>query len=304
MCLAVTQASVIERFKDKPLEFAPGEKFKYSNSGYYLLGIIIERTSGKTYADFLQENIFAPLGMKQTGYDDARRVIKNRASGYARQGSSIVNAAYTNTSIPFSAGALYSTTEDMLRWDQSLFTEKLVKRKSLEEMFAPFKEGYGYGWDTEKMLDRQMINHSGAISGFSSTINRFADDRVTVIVLGNTQYVPSARLADALSAIVFGAPYKIPAERQAITVATQILDKYIGQYQLAPNFIITITKEDGKLMGQPTGQPKSELFAESETKFFLKTVDAQVTFVKDAEGNVTNLILHQNGRNAPAKKIK
>ncbi len=236
--LPVAQASLMERFRDKPLEFAPGEKFNYSNSGYYLLGVIIERASGKTYAEFLQENIFAPLVMKQTGYDDDRRVIKNRAAGYARQGESVVNAAYTDMSVPFAAGALYSTTEDLLRWEQSLYTEKLLKRKSLEEMFTPFKGSYSYGWGIGKMFDRQVINHGGAISGFTTMINRFPDDRATIIVLGNNQHVPSARIASALSAIVFGAPYKIPAERKAIIVAPETLDKYVGQYQVTPNFIL------------------------------------------------------------------
>lgn len=304
MSLPVTQASLIERFKDKPLEFVPGEKSNYSNSGYYLLGMVIERASGKTYADFSQENIFVPLGMKQTGYDDTRSIVKNRAAGYTRQGTSILNAAYTNTDITFSAGALYSTTEDLLRWDQALYTEKLVKRKSLEEMFTPFKEGYGYGWGVGKMFDRRVINHSGGISGFSTIINRFPDDRVTVIVLTNAQYLNAGRFASALSAIVFGAPYQIPQEREAIIIAPEILDKYAGQYQVTPSIIITITNENGKLMGQVTGQSKNELFPESETKFFLKAVNAQVTFVKDAKGVVTNLILHQNGRNVPAKKIK
>ncbi len=152
--LPVTHASLIERFKDKPLEFAPGEKFNYSNSGDYLLGVITERASGKSYADFLRENIFATLVMKQTGYDDNKSIIKNRAAGYARQGGSIVNASYTDMSVPFASGALYTTTEDLLRCEQSFYTEKLVKRKSLDEMFTPFKEGYGYGWSIGKMFDR------------------------------------------------------------------------------------------------------------------------------------------------------
>ncbi len=293
-----------EQFKNKPLEFVPGEKFNYSNSGYHLLGSIIERASGKPYADFLQENIFAPLGMKQTGYDNHRSIIKNRAAGYAMLDGALVNAAYLDMSIPYAAGALFSTIEDLLRWEQSLYTENLVSRKSLDEIFTPFKNEYGYGWGIGKRLDRQVIVHGGGIFGFSTFIARFPADRVTVIVLSNVQSTPSEKIANDLSAIVFGATYKIPQERKAIAVASQTLDKYAGQYQIAPNFIITVTNENGKLMGQATGQPKAELFAESETDFFLKVVDAQIKFVKDAQGRVTGLVLSQGGRDVPAQKIK
>lgn len=140
MALPVTHASLIERFKDKPLEFAPGEKFNYSSSGYYLLGVVIERLSGKSYADFLQDNIFKPLGMTITGLDDNYRLIKNRASGYTAQGDGFFNAPYIDMSIPFAAGALRSNAEDLLRFEQALDAEKLLKRKSLDEMYTPFKE--------------------------------------------------------------------------------------------------------------------------------------------------------------------
>lgn len=128
-----TAAELTSRFRDKPLQFAIGEKFAYSNSGYYLLGTIIERVSGKTYAEFLQENIFVPLGMKQSGYDDPVRLISNRAAGYARTSDGFINAAPISMSTAYAAGALYSTVEDLLRWDQALYIDKLVPRKALDE---------------------------------------------------------------------------------------------------------------------------------------------------------------------------
>jgi CubicO group peptidase (beta-lactamase class C family) len=304
-----TSAGLVDLFRDKALDFPPGEKFAYSNSGYHLLGLIIEKVSGARYAAFLRDNIFAALGMKNTGYDDSRALVANRASGYQWVGKAFMNAPYLNMAIPYSAGALYSTTEDLLLWDKALYTEKLLSRKSLDEMFTPFKEqspgsGYAYGWGIAKRFDRQVIEHNGGINGFSTDIVRFPTERVTVIVLSNNQGANADKIANDLSAIAFGAPYHVPAERKAIAVAPAILDKYVGQYQLAPNFIITVTNEDGKLMAQPTGQPRTELFAESETEFFLRVVDAQITFVKDAQGQVTRLILHQGGRDLPAPKIK
>ena len=128
--LPTSSADMIGMLRDKPLEFAPGEKFAYSNSGYYVLGIIIERASGKTYADFLQANIFTPLAMSNTGYDNPSTIIRNRAAGYARQAGETVNAAYMDMTIPFAAGARHSMTDDLLRWDQAWYKDNNSSRRS------------------------------------------------------------------------------------------------------------------------------------------------------------------------------
>ena len=269
-----SRAKMLDLIKSKPLESVPGEKMKYGNSSYYLLGLIIERTSGKSYADFVQENIFTPLGMKRSGYDDVDRAVKKRAAGYKWQDDSFVDARYVNYETPNAAGGLYSTTEDLLLWDKALYTKKLLSRKSRDEMFTPFRElttgkDYAYGWWTSKRFNRQEIAHGGNIAGFINYIARFPAERVTVIVLSNNQYGSSGRIANDLSAIVFGAPYKIPQERKAIAVAASTLDKYVGQYQVQlPPFTFTITNENGKLMMQRDASPKFEMFAESETDFF------------------------------------
>jgi len=304
-----THESFIGRVKDKPLDFAPGEKFDYSNTGYYLLGVVVERASGKSYQDFLQENIFTPLGMTNTGFDHPARIIKNRAAGYEGQGERLHNAPYIDMSNGFAAGAIVSTTEDLLLWDKALYTEKFVSRKSLDEMFTPFKDlsptkNYAYAWWLEKQSDHQAISHSGHINGFATYIMRYPAERVTVIVLSNNRGVPSERVAKDLSAVVFGAAYKIPQERQVIAVASTVLEKYAGQYQLRPNFIITMSLDGGKLMMQPNASRKVEMFATSETDFFLKAGNAQFTFVKDAQERVTGLVFHLNGQDTTAPKIK
>jgi len=206
--------------------------------------------------------------------------------------------------IPYAAGALYSTTGDMLRWDQALYTEKLVSRKSLDEIFTPLKSEYGYGWSIGKKFDRQVIAHGGGIYGFATEIVRFPADRVTVIVLSNVQAAPAGKIANDLAAIVFGAAYEIPREHKEIAVESKFLEKYVGQYKIEPNIVITVTLENGKLLGQLAGQSKFALFAESENRFFSKDVNAQITFVKDAQGHVTGLTLHQGGGDFPAQKIK
>lgn len=303
--LPVSTAELLAEYRNKPLDFAPGEKNSYSNSGYHLLGLIIEKASGTSYEEFLRQNIFTPLGMKQSGYDSPRSIIKWRAAGYQRAGDDLINAPYIDMLIPFAAGALYSTTGDLLIWDQALYSEKLLTRKSLDEMFTPFKNNYAYGWGVGKRFERASTAHGGAIHGFATQIIRFPEDRVTVVVLSNVQGAGADKVANALAAIVFGAKYELPKERKAVAIASAVLDKYVGEYQLTPAIVMVITNESGKLMLQVAGQPKMELFAENETDFFLKNVDAQVAFVKDATGAVTQLLFKQgSGPGLPGKKIK
>ena len=303
--LPTTNAAMLAQLRDKPLEFSVGEKYAYSNSGYFLLGAIIERASGKSYADFLRENIFTPLGMRQSGYDVSARIIKNRAAGYARRGGEIVNASYMDMTIPYAAGAMYSTTGDLLLWDQALYTDKLVSRKTLDEIFTPFKSGYGYGWSIGKKFDRQEISHGGGIYGFATEIARFPADKVTVVVLSNVEGAPAGRIGNDLAAIVFGAAYEIPKERKEIAVDQKVLEKYVGQYELdAPKIVISFTLENGKLVGQVGGQGKFSLSAESETDFLAKDVNLQITFTRDAQGQTTGLTFKQGGTLIPAQKIK
>jgi CubicO group peptidase (beta-lactamase class C family) len=297
-------ATTLERFKNKPLDFKPGERMSYSNSGYVLLGYIIEKASGETYEVFIRKNIFEPLKMMNTGYDVSSQILKHRAAGYARRGDGVANAAYLDMTIPHAAGALYSTVEDLYLWDQALFTENLLSKASLDKMFTPFKNNYAYGWTVTTQFNRKAISHGGGINGFVTFIARYPDDKTFVVVLSNVESAPSNRIARDLTAMVFGEPYEIPKERVAIKLDPKTYDAYVGQYELAPTVTVTVTKEDDRLMVQLTGQPKVEVFPESETKFFLRVVDAQITFVKDDKGQVTHLVLHQGGQDRQAKKIQ
>jgi len=207
-------------------------------------------------------------------------------------------------SVPYAAGALYSTTGDLLLWDQALYTEKLVSKKSLNEMFTPFKSNYGYGWSIGKRFDRQVIAHGGGIYGFATQIARYPSDNVTVIVLSNFEGAPSGRIAGDLAAIAFGGKYEIAREREEIDLDVKVLEKYVGKYQIEqPKIVIGIMLEDGKLIGQVMGQGKFALSPESETKFFSKDVNATITFTVDAKGQVTSLTLLQGGGAFPGKKI-
>ncbi len=204
-----TPDALIALFRDRPLEFKPGERFAYSNSGYALLGRIIERVSGKAYAEFLSEQIFTPLGMKDSGYDDARPVLKGRAAGYTRGPRGLENAPYLDMTNPFAAGGLYSTVDDLLKWDRALAANRLLSQKSQEAMFTPFLQDYGYGWRIVPTFDRPMVAHAGAINGFASHIRRYPEDGVCIIVLSNVGGAPVVEIGGELAAIVFG---KTPAQ--------------------------------------------------------------------------------------------
>src|SRR5262245_7988066 len=305
MMMPVTVMGMIERFKDKPLDFKPNEKWSYSNSGYFLLGYIIEKVSGESYEGFLQKNIFDPLKLKDTGYDHFNTVLKNRATGYSRDKNDVINSPYLDMGQPYSAGSLYSTVEDLFVWNEALFSDKLLSAKSREAMMTVNKNNYAYGLAINQQHNRKMVSHGGGINGFSTFLARFPEEKLTVVVLRNSDYgAPGpGKISQDLAAIVFGEKYELPRERVAIKIDPKILDAYVGQYELNPNFIFTLTREGDSLMTQATGQPKFELFPESETKFFLKVVDAQVTFVKDDKGAVTHLILHQGG-DQKAQRIK
>ncbi len=205
-----SRADFVDLFRAQPLRFAPGAKYEYSNSGYFLLGLIVERVSGVGFGDYLKTNIFMPLGMSRSGYDDNRDIVPGAAYGYYSRGSSFITATYVDPSTRLGDTGIVSTTGDLLRWDQALYTDRLVSRRTLDEIFTPYRGGYGYGWEIGERFGRKTVAHSGSDGGFSSYILRFPDDRLTVIILGNGDRMSAAKAAINLSAIMFGAPYRMP----------------------------------------------------------------------------------------------
>ena len=297
-----TPEQLVARFRDKPLEFQPGEKWNYSNSGYVLLGYLIEKITQQSYRQFVQENIFNPLGMKDSGYDSNTAVILHRASGYSPGDKGISNAGYIDMSIPLSAGGLYSTTEDLLRWEQGLMGGKLLSAASLQKMTTPFKSDYAFGLAVHTANGHKVIEHNGGIEGFNTALAYYPEDKLTVVVLANLNGGAPESIASNLAALARGEKVVLPSERKEIAVSPAILEKYVGTYELMPNFDIVVTLEGSQLMSQATGQSKFPLFAESETKFFLKVVDAEVDFFKNDKGDVTHLILHQGGHDVKGTK--
>ena len=182
--------------RDKPLDFVPGEKMSYSNSGYLVLGDVIERMTGASYEKFVTDNIFTPLGMKDSGYDSNTAVIPRRAAGYMPSPTGPVNAGFVHMSIPHAAGALYSTTEDLLRWEQGLFGGKLLSAASLAKMTTPFKSDYALGVVVRTANGRKVVQHGGGIDGFNTFLAYYPDNKLTVAVLANINGETPSQIAD------------------------------------------------------------------------------------------------------------
>jgi CubicO group peptidase (beta-lactamase class C family) len=216
-----TPESLVARFRGKPLEFQPGEKWNYSNSGYVLLGYFIEKISGQSYSEFVQQNIFTPLGMKDSGYDSNSTVIVHRAAGYAPGANGPVNAGFIHMTIPFSAGSLYSTTEDLLRWEQGLFGGKLLSPASLAKMTTPFKQDYALGLAVSTNHGHKVIEHGGGIEGFNTHLAYYPEDKLVVAVLGNLNGRFPGEIAGKLADIARGVKLAPISERKEGNSAAQ-----------------------------------------------------------------------------------
>jgi CubicO group peptidase (beta-lactamase class C family) len=303
--LATTAEGVVARFRDKPLDFQPGEKYSYSNSGYALLSYLIERITGGSYEKFLQDNIFTPLGMKDSGYDSNSAIIPHRASGYVFDKNGFENASYVHMTVPQGAGGLYSTTEDLLKWEQGLFGGKVLSAASLQKMTTPFKSNYAFGLQVDTAGGHKVIQHGGAISGFLSDVSYYPDDKLTVVVLENaTGAAPPAAIATKLAELSHGGNVKLPSERKEITLDSKTLSRYVGAYRMDAGVNMVVTLDDNQLSTKLGPQRPVPIYPESPSMFFLKVVDAEIEFGKnDDQGRPTELILHQNGRDMPGKRL-
>jgi CubicO group peptidase (beta-lactamase class C family) len=212
--IAATPQEMIAGVASKPLDFNPGTKWNYSNTGYILLGMLIEKLSAKSYADFLKSNIFDPLGMTDSGYDRASEILKARASGYDISNGHLANADFIDMSLPFSAGGIYSTVEDMFRWNEALaHPGKLLNADSLKQMFTEYPEAthegqhYGYGVVISRQkFGRLLYYHGGGVNGFSSVIQRYPEERLCIVVLSNLETYKPWELGDHIAADVFHLP--------------------------------------------------------------------------------------------------
>lgn len=402
MARDTTVAAMIDSFKNDPLDFDPGTNYRYNNSGYFLLGAIIEKVSGQPYATFLEQRVFTPLGMKDTAYEGFERGTAPHALGHSRDGDRFGRSAALSMSQPYAAGSLVSTVDDLARWNAAITDGKLLKAASWQRMFTPYKlasgksTDYGYGWEMGKLQGAAMIAHGGAINGFNTYALRLPEQNVFVAVLSNADggLVRPEVVASKAAAAAIGKPlpdfkeialdaaaldrlagvYEIdkpavrtfrregnafymqrsgrprvevkaysptgfflpnsldyfefghddkgvvthvtqhsqgnalrqvrigdaPPERQAAKIAGSVFDTRVGRYQLAPNFVLTLSREGDRYFAEATGQPKLEIFPASETTFFARAVEAEVRF---DGADSSYLVLHQNGQQIKARRL-
>ena len=212
--LGATPQEAVAQVANQPLDFNPGTKWNYSNTGYILLGMLIEKLSGQTYADFLETNIFHPLGMTDSGYDRPAEILKARASGYDIRDGHLTNADFIDMSGPFSAGGIYSTVEDLFRWNEALAQSgKLLRADSLKQMFTEYPEAthegqhYGYGVVISRLkFGKLLYYHGGGVNGFSSVIQRYPEERLCIVSLSNSEAYKPWELGDHIAADIFHQP--------------------------------------------------------------------------------------------------
>lgn len=307
---AVSLDELMAKFSNLPLDFPPGSQFKYSNSGYVVLTAIIEKVSGQSYADYLDEHIFQPLGMDATRYDNEDTVLPGRATGYTWDGAAYHNAEFFDMSNVAGAGGLVSTVADMYKWDRAIYSDDVLSESSRQAFLKPTTSmdegiGYSYGGAVLEISGRNYLLFSGQNSGFFTTALRYPDEEIYVVVLSNLENPSVQAVALGLAAIALGDPYQIPGGRTAIELDSVISEKYAGSYQLAPDTVVNVTSEGGHLFAEVPDVPKFEIFPESETEFFAQVSGTEylLHFQVDAGGVVTGMVVLQGDQEIQAEKI-
>jgi CubicO group peptidase (beta-lactamase class C family) len=295
-----TPEELIKLTRDKPLEFEPGSKFAYDNSGYILLGYVVEKVSGQRYADYVQQHIFTPLGMTSSGYDDPDRLIPGRAAGYDRgPDGKLHNAAFLDMSVPYAAGSLYSTVDDMLTWDQTIYAAKLLKPESLKAMSTDYGNKYGFGFVVDQKWGQDRVWHNGGINGFTASFQRYPKARVTAVALNNQQSPATDKIAADLAGLCLGQD----VYPKQVAEAPADLRRYAGWYNAAAQ-LVKVEANGATLVAQAVGQPATVYYPEGGGKFFARTAEVQLAFQTATDGQVTGaLISPAAGQPIPAKRI-
>lgn len=293
-------AQVYGLFRDEPLEFEPGERHSYSNSGYFMLGMVIEAVSGMRYQDFVARHIFEPLGMQDTAHEGNERSAKRRIKGYRLSGKEIVPVSEIDVKIAYAAGALVSTVDDMARWDAAVSGGKLLKPASWRQAFTAcsLPQGapcnYGYGWNIGTLAGHRMIHHGGSIPGFTAQALRLPDDKVFVAVLtnGNGGAVNTPVIAYKTAAIAIGQPFP---DYKAIVLAPEALDALVGTY-VGPDQTKRVIRRDGdRLTMQRDAREPAPILAHGPDSFFVEGSLASLEFQRGADGKVHSLLVRQPG---------
>jgi D-alanyl-D-alanine carboxypeptidase len=287
-----TTPELIDFFKNEPMDFEPGEKYLYNNSAYFLLGALIEKASGIPYPEFVSKNVFAPLGMRRTRYGDTGPVLPGRAQGYAKEGSTFVNAPYLSMTQPGAAGALVSTVDDLAAWDAAVSAGKLLTAASWQRIFTPYRlkngksTGYGFGWQVGTFEGHPVFEHGGGIHGFSAYVVRLPENRVYVAVLSNCASTNTGGLARKLAALAAGKPLANPP---VVSLTPGELAAFAGVYLFDDMRVAVVMAGDNLVMQLPEGRPPSTLVPMGKDRFFVRDSFSRFVFERDPSGKVTGV---------------
>ncbi|MEO8765747.1 MAG: serine hydrolase [Ginsengibacter sp.] len=302
--LPLLKDSVIALFKNQPFAFAPGTKWSYSNSGYFLLGCIIEQVTKQDYRTYLYENVIKNAGLKNTCANRLDSVLAFRAAGYSKsEPGKWKNASYFSMEIPFSAGSMISTVEDLYRWEHALFSGNIIPKNMVVKMTTPYLSGYGYGLRIDTFQQHLRISHTGTIPGFSSYLGIIPSRGISIVILSNCDFNTDA-IADAVTKTLFNYKVEMPYKPVEKHVTVNALLRYNGKYQVGSTTNFDLAVEDGKLYLKPAGGGAIELKPESETRFFFAMDPSQeFEFILDAKKKITQCFFINKGSAIEFKKL-
>ena len=305
----------VDYFKNGPLLFKPGSQYQYSNSNFYLLGYIIEKVTGKSFEEYLQKNVLDKADLKFTYYIHPEKIIPNKSAGYSRFDGVLENAELQYVSVMYSAGALMSNVDDIYKWHQALYNGTLVKKETLDKATTPYRflngtlSQYGYGWFLKNIDEIKTIEHSGSTDGFQSDEIYLPDEDVFVVALYNCFEADMdwQVLTNDISRLTIGKT--LNAE---IKLSEVVLKQFVGVYEVNVNNVnhkLIVSFSDGRLYIEASNPndrlPKVKIYAESETKFYIKEAPVKFEFVKDEKSKSFKMITYNStGKDAEWKKIE
>lgn len=292
-------------FKDQPFDFEPGARWLYNNSGYYLLGMVIEKASGQSYSEYLTEHIFQPLGMHATRYGHTRPLIPHRAQGYRSVFGEIVNDDPISMTAPGAAGALVSTVLDLVKWHQALEAGDFISSASYEAMYRPTTladgkvQQYGFGWGLGELSGHKKLSHGGGINGFSTVISRYPDDRLAVIVLSNTAGAPAGSIEAQIARMMLGIKEEPVAD---LPIEKGLLETLAGTYEMA-EMKLKVTADDGKLFVSSPLAERDRLQYQGEQRFVSSARNEIRLKFQLSDGKATGVEIDMAGDKMSGKRV-
>jgi CubicO group peptidase (beta-lactamase class C family) len=284
--------------EQQPLDAKPGEQFNYSNVGFILLHLIVEKASEQPFCEFLAGSLFSPLGMTNTACEDPSMIVPRRASGYVRSKGALTNAPYADMRSVNGAGSIYSTIDDLVKWDRALASNRILNADATTRLFTPVKNKYAYGWWVQTRFKHPVEWHGGNIPGHVAQITRHPDLQLFIVVFSNIWSGPDRSQVRAISyelaAMALDESYELPREHKEVKLDPATYDAFVGNYAGKDEF--AIAREGDRLIYQfPPGNNAFEIVPESADAFFWKNAEYYFTFHRDPNGNVNRVSIRSEG---------